>query len=151
MGTVSLLDDDVCSVMSNSLQPMDCSPPGSSVHADSPGKNWNGWSCPPPEDLPNSGIKPTSLRSPPLAGGFFTTSATWEAQVPGRQLSWLEHGANDAEVTGSIPIQAKLCNVYDQCREETNNYEPIRQSTTTVMAQTNHGSSPQIGREIQVL
>ena len=28
-----------CSVVSNSLDPMDCSLPGSSVHGDSPGKN----------------------------------------------------------------------------------------------------------------
>ena len=28
-----------CSVVSNSLQPVDCSQPGSSVHVDSPGKN----------------------------------------------------------------------------------------------------------------
>ena len=35
---------------------------------------------PTPEDLPNPGIKPTSLTSPALAGRFFTTSATWEAQ-----------------------------------------------------------------------
>ena len=32
--------------------------------------------CPPPEDLPDSGIEPTSLMSPALAGGFFTTSTT---------------------------------------------------------------------------
>ena len=32
-----------------------------------------------PGDLPNPGIKPASLRSPALAGRFFTTSATWEA------------------------------------------------------------------------
>ena len=31
-------------------------------------------------DLPNPGIKPEFLVSPALAGGFFTTSATWEAQ-----------------------------------------------------------------------
>ena len=31
-------------------------------------------------DLPNQGIKPTSLMSPALAGGFFTTSTTWKAQ-----------------------------------------------------------------------
>ena len=31
-----------CSVMSNSLDPMDCSLPGSSVHRDSPGKNTRG-------------------------------------------------------------------------------------------------------------
>ena len=30
-------------------------------------------------DLPNLGIKPASLPSPVLAGGFFTISATWEA------------------------------------------------------------------------
>ena len=29
----------ICSVMSNSLQPMDCRPPGSSIHGNSPGKN----------------------------------------------------------------------------------------------------------------
>ena len=39
---------------------------------------WSGLPCPPPGDLPNPGIKPVSLSSPALAGGFFTTSATWE-------------------------------------------------------------------------
>ena len=39
---------------------------------------WNGLPCPSPGDLPNLGIKPTSLMSPALAGRFFTTSATWE-------------------------------------------------------------------------
>ena len=34
--------------------------------------------CPPP-DLPNSGIELASLKSPALAGMFFTTSAPWEA------------------------------------------------------------------------
>ena len=29
---------------------------------------------------PNPEIKPTSLTSPALAGGFFTTSATWDTQ-----------------------------------------------------------------------
>ena len=33
----------------------------------------------PPKDLPNSGIELMSLNSPALAGGFFTTSSTWEA------------------------------------------------------------------------
>ena len=37
---------------------------------------WSGLACPPPGDLPDPGIKPTSLTSPALAGGFFTTSAT---------------------------------------------------------------------------
>ena len=36
---------------------------------------WSGLPCPPPGDLPDPGIKPVSLTSPALAGGFFTTSA----------------------------------------------------------------------------
>ena len=40
---------------------------------------WSGLPRPPPGDLPNSGIEPGPLMSPALAGGFFTTSATWEA------------------------------------------------------------------------
>ena len=39
---------------------------------------WSGLFLP-PGDLPNPGIKPGSLSSPALAGGFFTTNATWEA------------------------------------------------------------------------
>ena len=40
---------------------------------------WSGLPGPPPGDLPDSGIEPTSLMSPALAGGFLTASATWEA------------------------------------------------------------------------
>ena len=43
-------------------------------------ENWSGPPSPPPADLPNSGIKPASFMSPALAGGYFTTSATWEAR-----------------------------------------------------------------------
>ena len=41
---------------------------------------WSGLPFP-PGDLSHPGIKPTSLLSPALAGGFFTTSATWEALI----------------------------------------------------------------------
>ena len=41
---------------------------------------WSGFPRPPPEDLPDPEIKLTYLMSPALAGGFFTTSTTWEAQ-----------------------------------------------------------------------
>ena len=41
---------------------------------------WSGLPCPPPGDLPDPGIEPTS---PALAGGFLTTSTTWEAQEVG--------------------------------------------------------------------
>ena len=37
---------------------------------------WSGLPCPPPGDLPDTGIKATS---PELAGGFFTTNTKLEA------------------------------------------------------------------------
>ena len=37
--------------------------------------------CPPPGDLPDPGIEPASRALAALAGGFFTSSATWEAQL----------------------------------------------------------------------
>ena len=40
-----------------------------------------GVGCPPPGDLPDPGTKPASLMTPALTGRFFTTSATWEAQI----------------------------------------------------------------------
>ena len=43
-------------------------------------KYWRGLSCPSLGDLPDPGTEPASLRSSALAGRFFTTSATWEAQ-----------------------------------------------------------------------
>ena len=33
-------------------------------------------------DLPEPGIELASVTSPALAGGFFTTNATWEALIP---------------------------------------------------------------------
>ena len=42
---------------------------------------WRGRLCPPPGDLPNPGIKPTSLMFPALVSRFFTASATWEAHI----------------------------------------------------------------------
>ena len=45
---------------------------------------WSGLPRLPPGDFPNSGVKPVSLVSPALAGGFFTTSAS------GPRLSGME-------------------------------------------------------------
>ena len=38
----------------------------------------SGFPCPPRGDLPDPGIEQTSLKSPALAGGSFTTSTTWK-------------------------------------------------------------------------
>ena len=46
---------------------------------------WSGLPCPPPGDLPDPGIEPMSLLLHALAGGFFTTTATWEAPRSHRQ------------------------------------------------------------------
>ena len=61
--------------------PMDCSLPGSSVLGFSRQAYWSGLPGTPSGDLPDPGIEPVSLMSPSLAGGFFTTSATYEAQI----------------------------------------------------------------------
>ena len=58
--------------------PMDCSPPGSSVHGDSPGKN-TGVGCHflfQGVFLTQRSKDPASLMSSELASGFFATSAT---------------------------------------------------------------------------
>ena len=46
---------------------------------------WSGLPCPPPGDLPDPGIELAFLMFPALAGRFFTTSTTWEAQIRHRQ------------------------------------------------------------------
>ena len=40
---------------------------------------WSGLPFPSLGDLPDPEVEPMSLASPALAGGFFTTSTTWEA------------------------------------------------------------------------
>ena len=44
-------------------------------------EHWSGLPFPPPGDLPDPGIRPASLKSLALEGGFFTPSATWEASI----------------------------------------------------------------------
>ena len=56
--------------------PIDCSSPDSSGHWILQARILDGLLCPLPGDLTNAGIDPAS---PTLEGGFFTTSATWEA------------------------------------------------------------------------
>ena len=57
--------------------PMDGSPPGSSVLGFSRQEYWGGGLCSPPGDLPDPGSN-LHLLSLALAGGFSTTSTTWE-------------------------------------------------------------------------
>ena len=43
-----------------------------------------------PGDLPNPGIKLASLTSSALAGGFFTTRTTWEAQKQSIDVHYIQ-------------------------------------------------------------
>ena len=55
--------------------PMDCTPCQASLSVEfSRQEYWSEWLCPPPGDLPNPGIESI------IAGGFFTSWATREAQ-----------------------------------------------------------------------
>ena len=64
----------VASVMRDSLWPYELWP----ARLLCPGGILNGLPFPPPGDPRNPGIEPISLMSLTLAGGFFTTSTTWE-------------------------------------------------------------------------
>ena len=75
----------LCFVRAKSLQlcptlwdHVDCSLPGSPVHGILQARILEWIVMPSSRHLPDPGIKPTSLTFPALAGGFFTTSATWE-------------------------------------------------------------------------
>ena len=68
----------VTSVVSNS-DPMDSTCQAALSMGFSKQEYWSELPCSCPGDLPNSEIEPTSLMSPALAGGFFTTNTTWEA------------------------------------------------------------------------
>ena len=61
--------------------PMDCSLLGSSVYGFSRQEYWSRLPYPPPGDLPNPGIKPTS---PAFAGGSFTAEPPGKSEVYSR-------------------------------------------------------------------
>ena len=64
----------LCQIM---CDPLDCSPPGSSVYGISRQEHWSGLPCHPPGDCPSPGIEPASLMSRALTGRFLTPSSTW--------------------------------------------------------------------------
>ena len=72
----SMLSDFSCVRLCSTLWTVACQAPLSMGFSRQ--EYWSGLPRPPPGDLPDPGIKPASLMSPILAGGLFTTSATWE-------------------------------------------------------------------------
>ena len=78
---------DKCSVLSDSFwNPWTVSPPGSTVCGILQAKILEWFAISFSGDLPNPGIEPGSVTSAALAGGFFTTSLTWETHV--NTLQW---------------------------------------------------------------
>ena len=66
---------------------------------------WSGLSWPPPGDLPDPGTEPVSLTSPALAGGFFTTSATWEVLLLTYSCA-IQRASQEALVVKNPPANA---------------------------------------------
>ena len=101
-----------CSVAQSCLalrDPMDCSPPGSSIHGISQAiiLEWVAISF--SRDLPDWGIEPAHSVSPALAGGFFTTESRGIPSYLSMYLcmaQWVNDLPASAGVTGgagSIP------------------------------------------------
>ena len=70
---------------------------------------WSGLPFPTPWDISNPVIKPTSLLSPLLAAGFFTTA------LPGKPINWTKC-SNQKTLTEYIPKQDS----YICCLQKTN-------------------------------
>ena len=88
-------------------------------------------------DLPDPGIEPTSLMSPALTGGFFTTIATWEAQgchmLQLKKLAWLQTRKEKASPDAQI---------YTNCQTHHRN-QPTTQ--ITLQYQTENGADQTAG------
>ena len=69
---------------------------------------WSELPFPPPGYLPNPGIKSTSLQSPALAGGFFTTSAAWEAPLPLKKHFTLKNNLSTHFFTHSLTLYGEI-------------------------------------------
>ena len=86
---------------------------------------WSGLPLPSLVYLPNPGIKRTSLLSPTLADGFFTTSSTWEAQKPIRVQYYITH----CSITyGTQANFFRPTNKFDLRKHSWNGVELIRMS-----------------------
>ena len=79
-----------CSVVTDSLQSMNCSPSGSSVHGILQARILEWVAVSSSGDLPNPGIKSVSFASPALAGRFFTTASPGKPYVTTYQMHTLK-------------------------------------------------------------
>jgi len=80
--------------------PVDCSPPGSSVHGFSRQEYWSGWPFLSPGDLTDPGIE---LTYPALAGGFFIT------ELPGNCKIYLKICKHHLFETALMSVVYAIC------------------------------------------
>ena len=98
----------LCLAASDSCDPWTtCSPSGSSVHGISQQTYWSRLPFPSPGDLPDPGIKPTSLVSPALGGRSFTTRPSGKESRPNGEAE----GEGVAGCYGRITkdVEALIC------------------------------------------
>ena len=101
------------SVMSNSLWPYGLAPQAPLSLAFSRQEYWSGLPFPSPGESSSPGMEPAS---PALAGGFFTTHATWEAcwkekwaSVAATQARWVNCGAGrQTRLTTGLAVPFRL-------------------------------------------
>ena len=75
--------------------------------------SWSGLPYSPPKDFPSSGLKPMSLMSLALAGGFFNTGATWEAPEWSKDLNLRLDARKLLEKnTGRTPFDINHSNIF---------------------------------------
>ena len=97
---------------------------------------WSGLPCPPPGDLPNPGIKPTSftsLMSPALAGEFFSASVTWEARGTVRiRFKTCVYQKICKDIDKELPVlsSASLTQFHSPRRQRESEGETIKRSTS---------------------
>ena len=75
---------------------------------------WDGLPCPPPGDLPDPGIKPTSPASPALAGGFFTTEPRGKPVQLSKASFFFSHLENDI-ITCKFKMKMHRCELWKKC------------------------------------
>ena len=90
MGVPQLIDQGFPSCVQLFMTLWTVGPPVSAIHGILQARTLEWVAMPSSRESSQPGIEPTSLMSPALAGGFVTTSATWEAPVDSIQSisSW---------------------------------------------------------------
>ena len=95
---------------------------------------WSRLPCPPPRDLPDPWIKPASLSSLSLAGGFFISRATWDPGVKCRGLRWVRWHPTPVLLPGKSQEQRSLlgCSPWGRSESDTTERLPFHFSLSCI-------------------